>query len=78
MAATALNFLTAALAQTSPTADATASGTAGQTDGVAGLFQSVLASAVTRATGPRPCGRRRVGPVAARIAVDRGRDAAIR
>ncbi len=51
MAATALNFLTAALAPTGPTtADATASGTAGQTDGVAGLFQSVLASAVTRAT----------------------------
>ncbi len=48
MAATALNFLTAALAQTGATADATASGTAGQT--VAGLFQSVLASAVTQAT----------------------------
>ena len=50
MAATALNFLTAALAQTGSTADATASGTAGQTDAVAGLFQSVLASAVTQAT----------------------------
>ena len=49
MAATALNFLTAALAQTGPTADATASGTAAQTDTVAGLFQSVLASAVTQA-----------------------------
>jgi flagellar hook-length control protein FliK len=47
---TALNLLTAALSQTGFPDGGAATGTAGQTDAVAGLFQSVLASAVTQAT----------------------------